>query len=416
MYQTEITELVEARPKRLSLAVLLLASAISQIGDAMAMVALPWFVLQTTGSAALTGLAGAVTVLPAFLAGIFGGVLVDRLGYRRSSILADVVSGLAIACIPLLHQTIGLSFGGLLSLIFLGSLLAVPHLTACRSMLPELAALAGVRRERANAMFESLQHLSFLLGPPLAGVLIAFVDAPGVLWIDAITFGVSALLVAVFLPGLRAAPAPTTWRYREELLAGLRFLRGDRLLVAVAASLAITNFLGNALFTVVLPVYTTIMSGRATDLGLMVAAEGGGALVGIALYGTVGHRLPRRMVWIAGYLVFAMMLWVITPTPPIPIVIAALFVSGIVSGPLNPLSVTIRQERIPVELRGRVFSTFSAIAMVSAPFGIALAGVLTEQRGLPFTLLALASCYTIVSVGMWFVPALREMDVRSRTI
>src|SRR5262245_40311036 len=139
MYPTEI---VETQPNRLPLGVLLAASAVSQIGDAMAMVALPWFVLQTTGSAALTGLAGAVTVLPAFLAGIFGGVLVDRLGYRRSSILADLVSGMAIACIPLLYQTVGLGFGALLSLIFLGSLLAVPHLTACRAMLPELADLA----------------------------------------------------------------------------------------------------------------------------------------------------------------------------------------------------------------------------------------------------------------------------------
>ncbi|MFL5801345.1 MAG: MFS transporter [Roseiflexaceae bacterium] len=407
------TEMAEARPKRLPLGILLAAGAISQIGDAMAMVALPWFVLQTTGSAALTGLAGAVTVLPAFLAGIFGGVLVDRLGYRRSSILADVVSGLAIASIPLASQTVGLSFWALLSLIFLGSLLALPHLTAGRSMLPELAALAGVRRERANAAFESLQHLSFLIGPPLAGVLIAVLDAPGVLWIDAATFMVSALLVAVAVPSLRATQAPATWRYREELLAGLRFLRRDRLLMAIAASLAITNFLGNTLFTVVLPVYTTMVSGRATDLGLMVAAEGAGALIGIALYGAIGHRLQRRLVWIAGYLAFALMLWVITLTPPVPVVIAVLFVSGIVGGPLNPLSVTVRQERIPPELRGRVFSTFSAIAMVSSPFGIALAGLLTEQRGLPFTLLALASCYTIVSVGMLFVPALRELDARS---
>jgi MFS family permease len=112
------TELAEARPSKLPLAILLLASAISQIGDAMAMVALPWFVLQTTGSAALTGLAGAVTVLPAFLAGIFGGVLVDRLGYRRSSIIADLVSGLAIAstfsAIAMVSAPFGIALAGLL--------------------------------------------------------------------------------------------------------------------------------------------------------------------------------------------------------------------------------------------------------------------------------------------------------------
>ncbi len=392
---------------------LLVASAISLIGDAMAMVALPWFVLQTTGSAALTGLAGCGHGA----AGLSGRDLWRRAGGpaglpaqqhpRRSGERAGdrrhpaaAPDGRLELRGPVVLDLSWLAAGG-----------------AASDGLPLDAAGAGGCWPACGASgrtraFESLQHLSFLLGPPLAGVLIAFLDAPGVLLIDASTFAVSALLVALAVPSLRAAQAPAAWRYREELLAGLRFLRRDHLLMAIAVSLALTNFFGNALFTVVLPVYTTLVAGRATDLGLMVAAEGAGALIGIALYGAFGHRLPRRLVWIVGYLAFAVMLWVLTLTPPIPVVVAALLVSGIVSGPINPLSVTVRQERIPIELRGRVFSTFSAIAMVSAPFGIALAGLLTEQRGLPWTLLVWAGCYTIVCVGMWFVPALREMDAR----
>lgn len=398
------------RPKRSALVALLIASAISQIGDAMALVALPWFVLQTTGSPTLTGLAGAVTVLPAFLAGVFGGVLVDRLGYWQTFLLAAGVSGAAIAAIPLLG--LSLPFWGLLSLIFLGSLLVVPSLTACRSMLPELASLAGIDRERVNAAFESLQHLSFLVGPPLAGLLILVVDAPGVLAIDAATFAIAALLVGFGVPRLAAPRRSGAWRYRAELLAGLRFLRRDHVLLAIASSLAITNFLGNTLFSVLLPVYIEGTTDNAADLGLMVSAQGAGALIGIALYGAYGRQLSRRMLWIVGYLAFALLLWVIAAMPPMPVIIAALFVTGLIGGPLNPLSVTIRQERIPPDLRGRVFSTFSAIAMASSPFGIAIAGVLTDWRGLPTTLVLLASCYTLVSVGMIFVPVFHELDRR----
>ncbi|MCG8349158.1 MAG: MFS transporter, partial [Chloroflexales bacterium] len=139
-------------------------------------------------------------------------------------------------------------------------------------------------------------------------------------------------------------------------------------------------------------------------------AEGAGALLGIGLYGMFGYRFSRRLVWCVGFLAFALMLWVLALMPPILVVVGAIFLSGIIGGPLTPLSVTIRQERIPPELRGRVFSTFSAIAMAASPFGIIAAGVLTEWHGLPVTLVVLASCYTLVCVGMCFLPVLRQME------
>src|SRR5262245_47092166 len=156
---------------RLPISALMAANTISLVGSALTAIALPWFVLQTTGSAAMTGLAGFFVALPGFLAGIFGGTLVDRLGYKRVSIVADLVSGIGIALIPLLFHTVGLAFWQLLALIFLGSLLGIPGTTARRALLPELAGLARVRLERVNGAFEAIQHLAFLLGPPVAGIL-----------------------------------------------------------------------------------------------------------------------------------------------------------------------------------------------------------------------------------------------------
>ena len=133
---------------RLPIFALLAANTISLAGSALTMIALPWFVLQTTGSAAMTGLAGFFVALPGFLAGIFGGTLVDRLGYKRVSVVADLVSGIAIALIPLLFNTVGLAFWQLLALIFLGALLEIPGVTARRALLPELAGMARVRLDR----------------------------------------------------------------------------------------------------------------------------------------------------------------------------------------------------------------------------------------------------------------------------
>jgi MFS family permease len=399
---------------RLPILALLAANTISLAGSALTMIALPWFVLQTTGSAAMTGLAGFFVALPGFLAGIFGGTLVDRLGYKRVSIVADLVSGIAIALIPLLFNTMGLAFWQLLALIFLGALLEIPGISARRALLPELAVMASVRLERVNGSFEAIQHLALLLGPPLAGILIVWLGASNVLWIDAATFAASAAIVSLAIPSalVRAQPA-AAGRYLKELMAGLRFLHSDRLLLSLAISLAITNFLGNTLFAVILPVYAKTTFGHATELGLMMAASGAGMLLGAMIFSAIGHRLPRRTTWLLAFMVVPLDFWILTLAPPLPVILAALAISGVVGGPINPLLVTIRHERIPTQLRGRIFGTFSAIAQVATPLGIVLAGFLTDGIGLGPTILAVALCAQIVGVAMLFVPAFHEMNVPS---
>src|ERR671911_2772892 len=181
---------------------LLGANAVSETGNVLAFVAIPWFVLQTTGSAARTGLTGGAFLLAAVVAGVVGGPAVDRLGFKRTSIFADLAGALTVALIPLLYYTIGLAFWQLLVLVFLGGFLDAPGHTARQSLVPDLAGRARMRIERANSAFQGIQHASFLLGPPLAGVLIALLTPGNVLWIDAATFVCSAALVAALVPSV----------------------------------------------------------------------------------------------------------------------------------------------------------------------------------------------------------------------
>ena len=102
---------------------LFIANAISLIGNVFTRIAIPWFVLQTTGSAMQTGIMGFFTSLPVILAGFFGGTLIDRSGYKPTSVIADLASGVTTALIHLLYLTIGLEFWQLILLAFLGALL-----------------------------------------------------------------------------------------------------------------------------------------------------------------------------------------------------------------------------------------------------------------------------------------------------
>lgn len=403
-----------SRHNRVPVLALLCASAVSEIGSALTLIALPWFVLQTTGSAARTGLTGFSVVVPGFLVGIFGGTVVDRLGYRRSSVVADVISGIGLGLVPTLYFTVGLPFVVLMTLVFVGSMLAIPGMTARRSMLPELAGLAGIRLERVNAGFESLQNVALLLGPPLAGLLIAWLGASTVLWVDAATFIFSAVVVRLFVPAFRArAESSDRPGYVTQLTEGLRFLIHDALLRDMAITLGLFNGLEAPIFAVILPVFAKTVLGSATGLGLMVSAFAIGALAGVTVYGAIGHRISRRAIWFTAYTLSPGFYWALAIHPSFPVLLPIFALMGFITGPINPLMVTIRHERIPPDMRGRVFASYSAISQLVSPLGIVLGGFAIAGYGFRPTVIALAIAVQILAIGMFFVPSLRMMDAKT---
>jgi MFS family permease len=399
-----------ARSPRTPLLALLGASAISLVGNQLTAVAIPWFVLATTGSAARTGLVGVATILPAVLAAVLGGAVVDRLGPKRTSVLADLLSGVTVALVPLLHRTTGLPFAVLLALVFLGALLDTPGATARQALLPDLAERAGTPLERANGAFHSLENAAALVGPLLAGLLVAGLGASTVLWLDAVSFAVSAALIARGVHRMQVTVEPTSGGYLADVALGWRVLGQDQFLRAMTAAAVVLNLLGTPLFAVVLPVYAQAVYGSAAALGMLLAGFGGGVLAGSLLFGAFGHRLPRRTVVCSGLLVTALPLWALAALPSLPLAVAALALAGLGSGPVNPLVYTVLQERVPAALRGRVFGTILGTALVAAPLGMAGAGVLLETIGLRPTLALIAAGFLGVAGATLISPAFRTLD------
>jgi MFS family permease len=397
--------------RRVPILALLAANAVSETGNVLAFVAIPWFVLQTTGSAVRTGLTGAVFLLAAVVAGVFGGPVVDRLGFKRASIVADLAGAVTVALVPLLYHTVGLLFWQLLVLVFLGGFLDAPGHTARQSLVPDLAGRAGMGIERANSMFQGIQFASLLLGPPLAGLLISLFAPGNVLWIDAATFVVSATLVAALVP----TPAPRSGvrragRYLAELAAGLAFIRRDRLVVWMFGIGVVANSLAVPLFAVVLPFFAKEAYGSAVDLGLMLGGFGSGALAGTVLYGIFGGRLPRRATLVSAISLLGVPFWVLVATPPLGVAIGALFMAGLALGPPNPLTYSVLQERTPPWMLGRVLGAGVSLSMVGAPAGMVLCGYALEILGLRPTLVGISACYLAVGLLALLSPALHELD------
>ena len=165
-----------------------------------------------TGSPLAAGVAGVFATVPLVIGGTFGGVLVDRFGYRVSSIVADVASGLTVIAIPLLSATVGLSFGVLLALVFLGGLLDPPGDTAKTVARARPRALARMPLARAAGAQSAVQRTSTMVGAGVAGALVALFGPVPALIVDAGDSSSRRVLVACFVPRAVAAAADRTPR------------------------------------------------------------------------------------------------------------------------------------------------------------------------------------------------------------
>lgn len=393
-----------------------IGNAISDIGNICSLIALPWFVLQATGSVAQTGITAFFATLPMVFSNFFGSSLVDRLGYKRTSVISDVVSGVTVMLIPLLYHLMGLVLWQLVALVFLGGLLKSPGNTARLSLVPDLAELAGMRLERVNSFTEGFSRVAGLIGAPLAGLLIVLIGTSNLLWLDATSFGISALFIGLAVPTI--LPKQKTGegeqrqqRYFASLWEGVRFIQHESLILSLVVVILLTNMVDSAFVSVIEPAYVKHVFNSALPLGFLFAASGGAAFVGTIFFSAIGHRLPRRLTYAIGYTIGgALNFWIYLFFPFFPILISWQIIAGLAISPVTPIALTVIQERLPAEMRARVFGTISASVLVGIPLGTFLSGFMVTWFGLSTTLLIMGVIYLTATLSLLVNPTLKKME------
>lgn len=399
----------------LPLFTLFIANAISYVGDYLTLIAVPWFVLSTTGSITKTGITALFSTLPAVLSAFFGSAVVDRLGYKRMSVTSDTASAISVTLIPLLYNTVGLAFWQLLTLVFLGGLLKSPGATARSAIIPELVEAAQMRMERANAINDGVSRASRLVGASLAGILITLIGTSNLLWLDGASFAISALLIGILIPSslIRIeTKVKEDHNYWADLASGIRFIRHDSLILSIVIVIFVTNLLDAAFFSVVEPAYIKQVFNSAIPLGLISAALGGSGFVGAIVFGAIGHRLPRRLTFGIAYIIGgALRFWAFL-VPVVPFLIVIHIFAGLAIGAINPLIDTITFARTPKEMRAKVFGTITAGALIGVPLGTASSGYVATLLGLRTTIIGIGAIYLLATLSLLINPALKAMDAK----
>ena len=378
------------------------ASLASLLGDGMVPVALSFAVLDLTGSATDLGLVLAARSAALVGSLLIGGVIADRVSRRAVMIGADVVRLVAQAVTGLLLVT---GHAGILELALMQACVGAAtgfFNPASSGLIPSLA---GDWLQQGNSLRGMAMAAGNIAGPAIAGVLVV-ATSPGVaLLIDALSFGVSALLLARVQRDTRIGAPPQ--RFVTELREGFTEFRARTWVWVTIAAMSVIN--GVAVAFPVLGALTAKRElGGAGAWALIMVGQGVGSLVGGT---TLLHVTPRRPLLIGllvGLVPVLPTFLLAVPTPLAPIVVAAVF-SGIGTMMFNTLWETTLQQHIPEAARSRVsaYDWFGSLALQAV--GYALIGPFAAGVGTSTTLYLAGGVDTALVLGLLAVREIRSV-------
>lgn len=413
--RTHVNTTGEARPQ--ALWVFIGVSVFALAGTRLASIAVPWYVLTTTGSPTLTGLVAFAEMAPYVVVKALAGPWIDRVGPVRVSILSAAASALAVAAVPLLHGSGLLGYPALVVLVALIGIFRAPGDGAKVTLIPMVAKASGSTLERVSGAFGAVDRLAATLGAAFGGLVIAVVGGANALWLTVGTFALDALLLALVLTpmlagtDLRAPRGDAGTSYVGELREGWQFLRGDSVLVSIVAMLAVTNMLEQAFGVALVPVWAMQTGGGPGAIGLLFATAAAFSVAGAMIAAALGERLPRRPVYVFAYLLVGVPRFaVLALGAPLPVALAVLAVTGLATGFINPIIGAVVVERIPGRLMGRVNTLAMACAWALLPFGGLVGGLLVTAVGLSTALWIVAGFYLVVTMSPTLLPAWKHIE------
>jgi MFS family permease len=386
-------------------------ATVSALGDGMSFVALLWLLIERGGTATDVGWLAAVHTAPVVIGGIATGVILDQFDPRKVLAADNAIRGLTVASVPIASALGVLTTAQLFVVAAVYGLLFMTSAAGIPSLITRLVGQGDLTT--ANAMESLSFSLSGLIGPAVAGLVIAGFGAPVVLALDAITYFVFVACLLLMREGRglvrdqggapRAPGAPPVSR---GLGPAVRFILGAPAIVAITLFYMSVNIAGG-IVTVVIPLYVRdILHGGPETFGLLLSVLTAGDLVGLLVVGAVSWRWPlgRSIAWALFTSGLVLLLWLLRP--PVIALGAILFVWGSLSSSLTPWAQTIRMRLIPPEMRGRVFALLRTSMQSTRPIGAVVAGILLARGDLTVAIVAVALLFGVPGfIGLW-LPAL----------
>jgi MFS family permease len=386
--------------------------SISVIGTWMTRLATSWLVYRMTESALLLGIVSFAGQIVSFLLGPFAGVWVERLNRRKLLVwtqAAAAVQSLALAALTLAHV---ITLREIIALTALQGLINAFDMPARQAFLVQMV---EDRKDLSNAIAinSSMANGARLIGPAIAGLVIAAAGEGGCFLIDGVSY--FAVIASLLLMHIRPLNIPrNTASMLEQMREGWDYVRTFRPIRTILLLFALLSLMGYS-YAVLLPIFAgEVLHGGAATLGWLTAASGIGALasaVSLAVRKTV-VGLTRMLQVAAALLGGALILFGLSHTLWLSLVLMVVVGFGLIQG--ASVSNTIIQSLVTEDKRARVMSYYTMAFFGAAPFGSLLAGAMAHRIGAPHTVIVTgAFC---IAGSLWFTLDLPKVNAVMRPI
>lgn len=394
------------------------SNSFSLLGNSISSVVLPLVLLAKTGDALAAGTLAIICAIPQVLAGVFGGVLLDRFNRRDLSVVSDLISAASIAALPIIDATVGLSFGWFVLCGAVGAVGDIPGMTARDTLLPSVVEHDGLELQKFMGVAQSVDNLVVIVGPAVASLGMGLLGSTNTLWLTA-GMSLAAAAVTLFVPRAVGVPPKAGAGRRGE--AGLvrtaveSTKEGVRVLFASDAVLRASVVLDMLIIIVmgsyqgmVLPVFFT-QENAPTLLGYVLSAMSIGALVGSLLYAKCAYALKRRTWYVISFAGMAFGVAALGSLWSYEVLLIGAALLGLASGPVSALFGYFVYGLIPDEHRGSALGTQNSLLLVVTPVAVFATSIVIEIIGVGTTSLVLAAAWLALTVYALVMKAMREI-------
>ncbi len=395
---------------------LLAASAMfASAGNSAVHIAIPWLVLEITGSSANAGVVLGISGFSViFTAPIIGG-LIAILGPRPVSIWADIISAASVVLFPIVGTLFGLNLASLLIIAIAGALFDPAGATARKSLIQAVAERDGLSLIKFNGTYEAAATIGTVIGPTGAALAISFVGINTTFYLIAIVF-VLASSLAMFIPvvtsHIQTKESFSVGNVFRETRIGMNALWRDKPLLSLVG-------LYTLLTAIYMPVESIVLSRYFRDLneprtlGFVLSAMSVGIVIGaLQFHRAVRTFSPGNLVIISMTLIGAVVC-AMAFLPNAIIFIALGLALGLAFGPVSPMSNYLVQKRMPQHLHGPVFGTQFSLMYLATPAGTLALGLIVQSVSIAPLLFAIGSLFIGVTLLVGFTGPLRQLRIEA---
>ncbi len=369
--------MAQAQPARLwnrDFSLLWIGLVQSYFGDAFLVVGLTWMALEMTGSPAAAATILALQALPKLL-GPLAGVIIDSANKRALMIGTDILRGLLLVLLFVLHMSNVLAVWHLYLMVVLLSALSLAYAPSLRMLLPSL--VPDTQLPTANSALQFGQQGAMIIGMSVAGIALATVGAAAALWIDGISFLLGAALIwfVRFPSDMLSTTALGPAQIWSNLRNGVRYILGAKEVLSFSLLAFVLNLVLSPV-NVIFPVFSmNVLGAGITGFGLLASAISIGLLLGSLVSGLViADRLPYTYAILIGLLGMSLALFGLSLSKVVLLALVLTALLGMMAPIIQIPLVSRLQRSVPREYQGRVFATLDTFVTLAIPLAAALAG------------------------------------------